>query len=126
MVVRVLVFVFLLMLALVGVAMISVLSAERGEVRRLPRGAWVALILLLPVAGAVLYLWLGRPARRREPGPTPKAPPRPIAPDDDPDFLRRLGRTSPPPPVVPERPAAVDPRTVEESRTKDDRPPTDG
>ena len=43
------------------------------------------MILLLPFAGPVLYLMLGR---------APEAPPapaaRPLAPDDDPEFLRRL------------------------------------
>ena len=126
MVVRVLAFLFLLMLALIAIAMISVLSAERGEVRRLPRGVWVAIILLLPVVGAALYLWLGRPARRpRLRATTAEASPRPLAPDDDPEFLRRLS-SNPPAPPAPERPAAVDPRSPEDSRTTDDRPPTDG
>jgi len=123
---RVLIFLFLLMLTLIAIAMISVLSAERGEVRRLPRGAWVAIILLLPVVGAALYLWLGRPIRRREPRAATAIPPRPLAPDDDPEFLRRLGSITPPKPSTPERPATVDPRTPEDSRTMDDRPPTDG
>lgn len=121
MVVRVLAFLFLLMLALLAVALISVLSAERDEIRRLPRGAWVALILLVPVVGAALYLWLGRP--RRAPGARlgPVAPPRVIAPDDDPEFLRRLSPPNPPKP-----PVSDDIRPAEDSRTTDDRPPTDG
>jgi len=127
---RVLIFLFLLMLALIAIAMISVLSAERDEIRRLPRGAWVAIILLLPVVGAALYLWLGRPIRRRQPWTVLPTPPRPLAPDDDPEFLRRISSMTPPPPPAPERPApdrpaTVDPRTVEDSRTKDDRPPAD-
>lgn len=128
---RVLIFLFLLILALIAIAMISVLSAEREEIRRLPRGAWVAIILLLPVLGSTLYLWLGRPIRRREPWAAATTPPRPPAPDDDPEFLRRLSTMTPPPPAserptpehptaerpdrpAPDRPATVDPRTGEE------------
>ena len=53
------------------------------------------LLLVLLVVGVAIYLAIrmmqgpGRsPARRRPSGP----PPRPLAPDDDPDFLRDLDR----------------------------------
>lgn len=120
MVLRVIALLFLVTLALLAVALISVLSAERGQIRLLSRGVWVAVIVLLPVAGPVLYLWLGRPGRTREPGPDVPARPRTPNPDDDPDFLRGLGHT-PPKPAIPD-----DVRPAEDSRTKDDRPPTDG
>jgi len=119
---RVLIFLFLLILALIAIAMISVLSAERGEVRRLPRGAWVAIILLVPVVGAALYLWLGRPARWREPRTTTTTAPRPLAPDDDPEFLRRLGSITPPTPPAPDRPAPDRPTS---DRPASDRPASD-
>jgi len=103
---RFLVLMFLASVALFAVALISVLSAEPGEVRRLPRGLWVVVILLLPVVGPVLYFWLGRPARYVDPWPVAAAEPRPrtLAPDDDPEFLARLRR---------------------DGRTTEDRPPTD-
>ena len=90
---------FLLLLALTGVAMISCLSAEAGQVRALPRGLWVVVILLVPLFGPLLYFVFGRPQRGDGGGmpsglpPAPKT--RPLAPDDDPDFLRRLGRARP-------------------------------
>lgn len=65
------------------------LVQSRGEmVRLLPRWAWAVLIVLLPFAGAVGWLLLGRPQPDRPGPPNPQR--RVVAPDDDPDFLRRL------------------------------------
>lgn len=57
-------------------------SANSNEVRVLAKWIWILLIVLLPVLGAILYLIIGRPT------PTPST--KQIAPDDDPEFLRRL------------------------------------
>jgi hypothetical protein len=58
------------------------ISAKAGEVRVLAKGIWILLILFVPVIGALLYLTIGRPIGK--PVTTQ------IAPDDDPDFLRKL------------------------------------
>ena len=58
------------------------LSAKANEVRVLRKPIWVILILVIPVLGALLYLTIGRPIVAPEPTQ--------IAPDDDPEFLRRL------------------------------------
>ncbi|HEX6872711.1 MAG TPA: PLD nuclease N-terminal domain-containing protein [Micromonosporaceae bacterium] len=98
--------VFALEVVLVVLAMISCLAAERGQVRTLPRIAWVAVILLVPLLGPTVYFLAGRPARVGRGGildnlgqRTGGAPPttgskRTVAPDDDPEFLRRLNRKS--------------------------------
>jgi hypothetical protein len=57
-------------------------SAKSNEVRVLRKFLWIILILVLPVIGALLYLTIGRPIGKPEPTQ--------IAPDDDPEFLRRL------------------------------------
>lgn len=76
---------------------IELVQSDPREVRALPRWLW-AVLILVPVLGAVGWLVLGRPngepvgaARRRV-----ESPDRPMAPDDDPDFLRSL-KIDPPP-----------------------------
>jgi hypothetical protein len=95
---RVYVLIFLLGLVLAVFALISCLSAEDGEVRALPRWAWVVIILFFPLLGSIAYFAAGRPVKPGtragtwRPGGFPEAarPKRPLAPDDDPEFLRQL------------------------------------
>jgi hypothetical protein len=58
-------------------------SANSRDVRVLRKGVWILLILGVPIFGALLYLVSGRPIG----GKTSKTQ---VAPDDDPEFLRRL------------------------------------
>jgi hypothetical protein len=71
--------------------------------RNLPKWAWIALILVFPLIGSIAWLIVGRPgAADRDGRPSGDQPghdryprsrrPRSIAPDDDPEFLRELGR----------------------------------
>jgi cbb3-type cytochrome oxidase subunit 3 len=53
--------------------------------RGVRKGAWVAIVILLPVVGGVLWFVLGRGRRDALAA---------AAPDDDPEFLRRLGSQS--------------------------------
>lgn len=85
-------------LLLAAVALISCLSvADKRAVRRMPRAVWVTAIVLIPVGGPIGWFLFGRPHRV---GPTRgwrvavglPEPPRPKAPDDDPDFLQSLDR----------------------------------
>lgn len=64
-------------------------SADKTEVRLLPKWVWVLLCLLIPFFGGLLYLMAGRPLGKGPKGPKPK---RVVAPDDDPNFLRDLQR----------------------------------
>lgn len=75
-------------------------SANPNQVRLLPKWLWVALCLLVPIVGGLLYVTLGRPTSGSNglassqgpkwgPGSTTRTTTT-IAPDDDPDFLRRL------------------------------------
>lgn len=95
---------FLADVALVAVALIGCLSAEEDEIRSLPRIGWIFVILFFPVVGPVAWFAAGRPepvATRIDPPRSatgPADPPgergrqqrRPLAPDDDPEFLRSL------------------------------------
>ena len=90
-------------LALLVVALIDCLSVEEYSIRALPRVAWVFLILLFSPIGAIAWFIAGRPARpvrlrngtSWRPGsgfPEDQRPARsgPLAPDDDPAFLKNL------------------------------------
>ncbi len=59
-------------------------SAKASEVRVLNKTLWLFIVVLVPVIGALLYLAIGRPSVAPEPTQ--------IAPDDDPEFLRRLAQ----------------------------------
>ncbi len=91
-------------LALLVIALIDCLSAEEYAIRALPRGLWVFIILLFSPIGAIAWFVAGRPARPVQlsngtvwrPGSgfpehdRPAARRAPLAPDDDPEFLRGL------------------------------------
>jgi len=91
----------LIELGLLIYCLIDCIQADPAAVRNLPRWAWIVLILLFPLVGGIAWLVVGRPARP-VPGAAPldgfpvgpRAPRRPVAPDDDDDFLRTLGRAT--------------------------------
>jgi len=96
---RLYILLFIAQILLAIIALISCLSAEEGEIRALPRIAWVIIILLFPLIGAIVYLVAGRPtttaprAKQWRPGsgfPEATRPSRSVAPDDDPEFLRAI------------------------------------
>jgi hypothetical protein len=66
---------------------IDVLRTPSGGTRTLPKYVWLVVVIVLPVLGGALWLLFGRtwnvPGARRRRGP--------VAPDDDPAFLKRLG-----------------------------------
>jgi len=73
-------------------------SADKNQVRLLPKWVWIALCLVVPILGGILYLTLGRPVSGIAGGGASRSSGRfgygarttTIAPDDDPDFLRKL------------------------------------
>jgi hypothetical protein len=90
---------FLAQLVLAVLALISCLSAEEDGIRGLPRLLWVLVILLFPFVGPAAWFLAGRPrptaaAPGGTPGPARGLPERrrPVAPDDNPDFLRSLDK----------------------------------
>ena len=80
--------------ALLGLAVyiwfiVDVVRTPRLDVRTLPKFVWLLLVVLIPLLGGLLWLFAGRPrpqrprfGRRRTRGP--------VAPDDDPTFLRKI------------------------------------
>ncbi len=84
-------------LALLVIALIDCLSVEEYRIRALPRGVWVFLILLFSPIGPIAWFVAGRPEREAAAPADPPmypAPGRPLAPDDDPEFLNRMATRS--------------------------------
>ncbi len=69
-------------------AIADLVLIDENRVRALPKWGWAVLIVLLPGIGAVLWLVLGRERRGRD-QPSRRGP---TAPDDDADFLAKLGK----------------------------------
>ena len=67
---------------------VEVAQAPPYAVRRAPRWLWATAVICLPLAGALCWLFFGRPTA--ESLGTRKSKERPKAPDDDVDFLRGL------------------------------------
>jgi hypothetical protein len=93
----------LIHIALVVIALIDCLSSDESEIRALPKVIWVFLILLFAPIGPIVWFVAGRPQRAKAasnswaPGggfPESTRPKRPIAPDDDPEFLRGIAKPS--------------------------------
>lgn len=92
-----------LSLVIIGMMTYSVLDCVRTDDSRirlgLPHWFWVAVIIILPGAGALTWLIVSAVGRRRygagPSGPSARPsrrPDKPLAPDDDPEFLFRLER----------------------------------
>ena len=79
---------FLVPLALSLYALIDCIRTDESLVKGLPKIVWVLLIILIWVVGPLAWILAGR-ERSWEPTRRPE-PPRTLAPDDDPDFLRDL------------------------------------
>jgi hypothetical protein len=77
---------FVLLVALTVFALVDAIMTPKDQVRA--KGLWVAAIVLLPLVGPVAWMVVGRRSRQA-PGPGGSRR-HPIAPDDDPDFLRGL------------------------------------
>jgi hypothetical protein len=85
-------------------ALIDCLARDDDEIRGLPKVVWVFVILLFPLLGSLAWFFAGRPRpafagplwRPDEDKSTPEPPRRrPVAPDDDPEFLRGLRNRRP-------------------------------
>lgn len=92
---------YLLPVILAIYAVIDCIQTPDGETRAIPKVAWIVIILFFPVIGPVGWLFAGKEptSRPRSSRPAQTAgypqrerPRRPVAPDDDPDFLHELDR----------------------------------
>lgn len=89
---RFLIYVFGIWLVFTVFVTVFSLSARKDDVRSLPKFAWVLLCLFVPFVGGLLYLAFGRPLPTPDDYSGRRGATRTVAPDDDPDFLRRLAK----------------------------------
>ncbi len=68
-------------------ALIDLRYIDRARIRSFSKPVWAVIIIVVPIVGALLWFLLGR-------GRAVPAAPRSTAPDDDPEFLRRLREES--------------------------------
>jgi hypothetical protein len=74
-------------LAIFVYGLVDVIRTDRHLARGISKTSWIIVMIVLPVVGAALWFIIGRP---RGGSPAPQAYGHPLAPDDDPDFLRNL------------------------------------
>jgi hypothetical protein len=67
--------------------LVDVIRTDGRLTRGISKPAWIVVMIVLPVVGAILWLLIGRP---RGASPQQQSQRHPTAPDDDPDFLRNL------------------------------------
>jgi hypothetical protein len=78
----------LIVIILTVYALVDCALFDRSRIRGLPRWVWIFVVILVPVIGPLLWLFVGRGRKRAPVGRMPRA----SAPDDDPEFLRGLDR----------------------------------
>jgi hypothetical protein len=67
--------------------LVDVIRTDSRLTKGISKPAWIVVQIVLPVIGAILWFLIGRP---RGTGPAPSRYSHPVAPDDDPEFLRNL------------------------------------
>ena len=77
----------IVILAVFVYGLVDLIRTDARLTRGISKTAWVVVQLVLPVVGAILWFIIGRP---RSTDIAPVTYSHPVAPDDDPDFLRNL------------------------------------
>ncbi|MDR0944707.1 MAG: PLD nuclease N-terminal domain-containing protein [Bifidobacteriaceae bacterium] len=90
------IFLYVIPLALMVYALVDCAQDDQIERTSIPKPAWMLLIIAIIYFGPIAWLVVSKIARPRT-GGTPRPPVFPhrgggrsVAPDDDPDFLRKL------------------------------------
>ncbi len=96
-------------LALLVYCLVDCIQTDESRVRNLPKVGWIALIIIVPIVGGISWLVAGRPrhevagrggfgprlAQSGGSGVGQRPMSRPLAPEDDPAFMRHLDRGDP-------------------------------
>ncbi|CAM5232357.1 PLDc_N domain-containing protein OS=Streptomyces tendae OX=1932 GN=GUR47_18200 PE=4 SV=1 [Streptomyces tendae] len=84
---------FLVPLALSVYAFIDCISTKDADIRHMPKPLWAILVLLFPLVGSISWIIAGK--KRQPAGSSPwqgGGRRQWVAPDDNPDFLKSLGK----------------------------------
>lgn len=121
-----------LVLGLTVYALIDCVRTDEAQVRSLPKALWLAVVLFVPLVGAAAWVLLGR----ERGGPPRRKPVGPLAPDDDPSFLRQLDlerrrreherRAGTPPAATPDGGAPHGPQAADGTHPQDATDEDDG
>lgn len=81
-----------LSIALTVFALADCVQTQDDKVRGVPKWAWIVLIVLIPWVGPLTWLFVGRERSWGRGSGDASGPRRdgPLAPDEDPEFLRKL------------------------------------
>lgn len=73
-------------------ALADCIQTKDDKVRGIPKWAWIVLVVLIPWVGPITWLVVGKDRSQGNGGPRGGRPQRqgPLAPDEDPEFLRKL------------------------------------
>ena len=84
-------------LALWVYCILDVIATDEAVMRNMPKIFWLIVVVILPTVGSLAWLLLGRPANAGyRPGDTTtralpsRSSPRPVGPEDSPDFISQL------------------------------------
>lgn len=75
------------LVALTVYALVDLFVTQSSRVRAFPKAVWIAVIVVMPVIGALLWLFIGK-------NPRGSKQTTPMFPDDDMGFLGRIDRES--------------------------------
>jgi hypothetical protein len=75
-------------LGLLIFCLVDCISIYDSRIKTLNKIAWVFIIILLPILGPILWLTIGKDRSHDRPAERARDA-RPLAPDDDPEFLKR-------------------------------------
>jgi Phospholipase_D-nuclease N-terminal len=123
---------FLISLVLSVYALFSCIQTPDEDVPHLPKLVWIVLIVFVPFVGPIVWLLMSRNrSGRADSAVRPSKPStRPLAPDDDPDFLKSLDRYRDPrttikPPQPPKDKPKEPKRPKDKDKSKDAETPTE-